>query len=159
MEFRYTEKIGYFLLALSFLTPFNAMIQVISSNDVTVMLLAPLWQYMWFSAAPIALVVAPFGLFYFFYYGFSVYIAKVAYDVARTQHLDRFHYAQRIVLIVILQLVVMIIIPASSGSPPPVNIPLPIVGVLALLLTRFVVKEVTEPWESQDAFPEKDQSE
>ena len=154
MSFRYTVRVGYSLLILSLLTPFNVMIQAIALDNVTIGLLAPLWQYMLYSSYPASFVVSPFALAYFPYYGFSVYIAWLAYNTARNQQLERSRYAWRIVLVIILQVVVMILIPPFSGSPQPRNIPLPIVGVIALLLTKYTVRELTGPWEKQDALSE-----
>jgi hypothetical protein len=130
------------------------MIQTITAGDVTIGLLAPLWQYIWNSSYPASFVFSPFALAYFPYYGFSVYIAWLAYNTARNQQLERSKYAWRIVLVIILQVVVMILIPPFSGSPQPRNIPLPIVGVIALLLTKHTVRELTSPWEKQGALSE-----
>ncbi len=158
MSFRYTVRVGYSLLILSLLTPFNIMIQSITAGDVTIGLLAPLFQYIWDSSYPASFAFSPFGLMFFPYYGFSLYIAWLAYSTARNQQLERSKYAWRIVLVIVIQVVVMILIPPFSGSPQPRNIPLPIVGVLALLLTRLTVREITSPWEKQGALSESPSS-
>ena len=154
MSYRYTVRVGYSLLILSLLTPFNVMIQTISADNVTIGLLSPLMQYIWYSSYPASVAFSLFGLAYFPYYGFSMYIAWLAYNTARNQHLERSKYAWRVALVIIIQIVVMIIIPPFSGSPRPLNIPLPIVGVLALLLTKYTVRELTSPWEKQGLLSE-----
>ncbi len=151
MDFRYTARVGYFLLILSLLTPFNVMMQFVTADNITIGLLAPMWQYTRNSGFPATFAFSPFGLLFFPYYGFSVYIAWLAYNTARNQHLERSKYAWRIAAAIALQIVVLIIIPPVSGSPRPINIPLPIVGVIALLLTRQTVRELTSPWEDHTA--------
>ncbi|MHA2026804.1 MAG: hypothetical protein ACW98U_12965 [Candidatus Thorarchaeota archaeon] len=154
MSFRYTVRVGYSLLILSLLTPFNVMIQAVTLDNVSIVLLAPLWQYIWHSLYPASFVLSPFALLYFPYYGLSVYVAWLAYDTSRKQHLERSKYAWRIVLAILVQIVITIIIPPYSGSPQPQNISLPIVGLVALLLTKQTVRELTSPWEKQGALSE-----
>ncbi len=149
MVFRYTERVGYAVFILNLLAPFTTMIQPLPSDEVTVVVSAPLWQYRWYSAFPPSFAVSPFGLLFFPYYGPIVYVAWLAYNTSRRQHLERRQYAWRIVAALAIQVAIVIVIPPFSGDPPPVNLPLPIVGVLALLLTRFTVKELTGPWEGQ----------
>lgn len=156
MSFRYTVRVGYSLLILSLLTPFNIMVQSVTVDNVTIGLLAPLWQYIWYISYPAYFVFSPYGLVFFPYYGFSLYIAWLAYSTARNQNLERSKYAWRIVLVIVFQVLVMILIPPSSGDPRPLNIPLPIVGVLALLLTRITVRELTSPWEKHGDLSESD---
>ncbi|MHA2064217.1 MAG: hypothetical protein ACXABY_07540 [Candidatus Thorarchaeota archaeon] len=151
MSFRYTARVGYSLFILTLLTPFNAMIMAITVDNVTVGLLAPLWQYIWHSTYPATIAFSPFGLVLFPYYGLSVYIAWLAYNISRNQSMERKQYAWRIAITIALQVAVMIIIPPFSGDPRPLNIPLPLVGIIALFLTRYTVKELTSPWEDQEA--------
>ena len=156
MSFRYTSRVGYSLLILTLLTPFNVMIQAITAEDVRIGLLAPLWQYIWNGSYPASFAFSPTALLYVPYYGFSVYVAWLAYTTGRNQHLERRTYTWRIALVTIIQVVVMILIPPFSGSPQPQNIPLPIVGVLALLLTKYTVRELTSPWEKQGVLSESE---
>lgn len=156
MSFRYTVRVGYSLFILTLLTPFSTMIQPITVDEVTIGLLAPLWQYIWHSSLPVTFAFSPYGLLYFPYYGLSVYLAWLAYNTARNQNLERKQYAWRIAITIALQIAVILIIPPFSGSPPPINIPLPVVGIVALLLTTYTVKELTSPWEDQEPFSESE---
>ena len=150
MSFRYTVRVGYFLLILTLLTPFNVMIQAVTEENTTIGLLAPFCQYIWYSSFPVHFVFSSFGLLFFPYYGLSVYLAWLAYNTARKQNLERRQYAWRLAITIALQVAIILIIPPVSGFPRPLNIPLPIVGVIALLLTRYTVKELTGPWEDQE---------
>jgi hypothetical protein len=156
MSFRYTVRVGYSLLILSLLTPFSVMIQSIAVDEVTSVFSAPLWQYIWYSSYPASIAFSPYGLLFFPYYGLSMYIAWLAFNTARRQNMERKQYAWRIAITIALQVAVMLIIPPFSGSPPPINIPLPIVGTVALLLTTYTVKELTSPWEDQEPFSESE---
>ncbi|MFW9802646.1 MAG: hypothetical protein ACFFFC_08350 [Candidatus Thorarchaeota archaeon] len=158
MSFRYTVRVGYFLLVLTLLSPFSAMIQAITEDNTTIVLLAPLWQYIWHSTLPVYFVFSPYGLLYFPYYGLSVYISWVAYNTARRQNIERKQYAWRLVIIIALQIAVILLIPPFSGDPQPVNIPLPIMGVLGLLLTNYTVRKLTSPWENQEVFSESEKT-
>ncbi|MFW9799082.1 MAG: hypothetical protein ACFFD9_01475 [Candidatus Thorarchaeota archaeon] len=151
MTFRYSERVGYTIFILNLLAPFTAMIQPLPSDEVIVVVSAPLWQYRWYSAYPPSFALSPFGLLFFPYYGPIVYVAWLAYNTSRKQHLEPRQYAWRIVAALAIQIALIIVIPPSSGDPQPVNLPLPIVGVLALFLTRFTVKELAGPWEVQEA--------
>jgi hypothetical protein len=85
-----------------------------------------------------------------------VYIAKLAYDAAKKRNWVRYDYAIRIVIVIVVQVAIGLIIPPVSGYPPPLNIPLPLPGIVALLLTKLTVTEVTEVWDEEpsvtDAF-------
>ena len=118
--------------------------------------MAPLWFYTFYAPDILNLGFYPFGLIYIIWYGPSLYIIKLAYDAAKKGGWTRYDYAIRIIIVVAIQVAIGLIIPPVSGSPPPINIPLPIVGVVALLLTKLTFKEVTEVWEEEqpvtDAF-------
>ena len=123
------------------------MLQIISEESYTIMLMSALWQYIVSTPDYVNFAVSPFALIYFLWYGPSVYIAKMAYDATKKGTWMRHDYAVRIVMVIVLQIVIMLIIPPSSGSPPVTNIPLPIAGIIALLLTRLTVKEPTKVWD------------
>ncbi len=79
----------------------------------------------------------------------------MAYDAAKKGTWTRYDYVVRAVIVVIIQVAFSVIIPPVSGYPPPLNIPLPIPGIIAIILTKRTVKEVTEVWEepkTEDAF-------
>ncbi len=152
MTFWHTEKVGYALLVVCLVTPFNVMIQIVSAEDVMVVMWAPLWQYVWSSMHDASFAVSPFGLFFIIWFWPSVYAAKIAYDAAKTQKLSRYQYAKRVVLLLAIQLLIAAFLPMSSGTPTPTNLPLPITGVVALLLTKFTVPELTSPWDEQESF-------
>jgi hypothetical protein len=149
MIFRYTEKVSYLLLAITFASPFYVMVQVVSPEDIHLVFLAPLWQYIWFTGYDASFNVSPVALIYVFWYWPGLYITKLAYDTTKTQNRERYDYAQRIVLLMILQIIFTLVIPPAGGSPPPMNIPLPIVAVVALLLIRVTVSRLESPWEGQ----------
>ncbi|MHA2353674.1 MAG: hypothetical protein ACXADC_00710 [Candidatus Thorarchaeota archaeon] len=126
------------------------MVQSIALDEVVILLSAPLWQYIWYTTFPSSFAFSPYGLVYIPYYGLSVYLAWLAYNTARKQNIERKQYAWRTAITIALQVVVILLIPPFSGSPQPLNIPLPIVGIVALLLTKQTVKELTSPWEEQE---------
>ena len=149
MQFRFTEKIGYFLMILSFLAPFYVMVQQQTSDIFTIVIIGPCWQFIWqesphFAASPLVL------LFYFPFWGPGLYIGKIAYDAAKTQSMVRYDYAKKIAKILVIQILLLIYFTlASGGYPEPIDFPIPIVGVVALILTNVTVKEQTEPWEEE----------
>ncbi|MHA1961193.1 MAG: hypothetical protein ACW99U_13270 [Candidatus Thorarchaeota archaeon] len=150
MPIRYTEKVSYILLAVTLLSPFYVMIQFVSPDNVPLVFLAPLWQYFWSTNFGGAFNPTPFALVYVFWYWPGLYISKLAYDATKKQDRDRYDYAQKIVLLIIVQVVFTLLLPPASGSPPPFNVPLPIVGLVALLLTGFTVEKLDSPWEGQE---------
>ncbi|MCK5151783.1 MAG: hypothetical protein KAQ65_08080 [Candidatus Thorarchaeota archaeon] len=157
MGFWFTEKVAYLLLVLSLILPFTIMYQYISADTYTIVSNAALWQFIFSTPDHLSFAVNPFGLIYFMYYGPSVYIAKVAYDAAKKGNWTRYDYAIRLVIVLVIQVAIMVIIPPFSGYPPPINIPLPIPGIIALLLTRLTVREITEVWEKEgEEEPAKD---
>jgi hypothetical protein len=149
MQFRYTEKIGYFLMILSLLAPFYVMVQQQTSDIFMIMIMGPCWQFIWqespyFAVSPLVL------LFYLPFWGPGLYIGKIAYDAAKTQNMVRYDYVRKIVTILIIQILLLIYFTlASGGYPEPIDFPLPVVGVVALLLTKMIVKEPTKPWEEE----------
>lgn len=149
MKFWFTEKIGYLILLLTLILPFNIMYQFVSDDQYTIVMMAALWQYIFRAPDYIYFAFSPFGVIYIIWYGPGVYIAKLAYDATKTDKWMRYDYAVRIVMVIILQILIDLIIPPSSGYPPPVNIPLPIPGIVALLLARWTVKAPTKVWETQ----------
>jgi hypothetical protein len=149
MQIRYTEKIGYFLMILSFVAPFYVMIQPQAYDELMIMILGPCWQFIW--QEPPYFAISPFVLLiYFPFWGLGLYIAKIAYDSAKMQNVTRYDYAVRITKILMIQSLLLIYFTlASGGYPEPIDFPLPIVGVVALFLTKITVKEPTEPWEER----------
>jgi hypothetical protein len=131
----------------SFLAPFYVRIQSQHFGDVMVVVVGPCWQFIWtdppyFSFSPIPLLI------FFPFWGPGLLIAKIAYDTARIQDLSRHDYLKKVVRVIFLQMLflVFLVLP-STGYPEPIAIPLPVVGIAALLLTRVIVKEVEGPWE------------
>ena len=147
LQIRYTKKVGLALFVASFLAPFYVRIQPQHFGDVMVVVVGPCWQYIWrdspyFEFSPIPLLI------FFPFWGPGLLIAKIAYDTARIQDLSRHHYIKKVVRVIFLQMLflVFLVLP-STGYPEPIAIPLPVVGMAALLLTRVIVKEIEEPWE------------
>lgn len=150
MEFRYTTKVAYFLLLVTLLLPFYFAIQTISSDESIIFVFGP-WWFLLIEEAP-SFMVNPFGLLIHIpFWGPGVYMAKIAYDTTKTQELATSEYAMKIGKVYVLQIVLMIFLSSLviSGWPPPVTIPFPIVGLLALMLTKVTVKERTEPWDEK----------
>jgi hypothetical protein len=149
MPIKYSEKVSYILVAVTLVSPFYVMIQFVSPGSTTAVFLAPLWQYFWSASFGGTFNPSPFALVYVFWFWPGLYICKLAYDTTKKQNRDRYEYAQRIVLLMIFQVVFTLLLPPASGSPPPINVPLPIAGLVALLLTGFTVKKLESPWEAQ----------
>ena len=149
MQFRYTKNIGLALFVTSFLAPFYVTIQPQHFGDVMVVVLGPCWQYIWrdppyFAFSPIPLLI------FFPFWGPGLFIAKIAYDTARVQDLSRHEYVKKVVKVIVFQMLFLVFFAlASTGYPEPIEIPLPVVGIAALLLTRVIVKEIEGPWEEQ----------
>ena len=154
MQFRYTKNIGLALFVASFFAPFYVSIQPQYFGNVMVFVLGPCWQFVWTDSPYFAF--SPFPLFIFFpFWGPGLYIAKIAYDTAQVQKLSRYDYVKKIVKVIVCQMLFLVFFAfASTGYPEPIEIPLPVVGIAALLLTRVTVREIKGPWEEQPVFSE-----
>lgn len=147
MQIRYTEKIGLLLIALSLSLPFYAMIQTVPEDNPTTVVFGPLWQ--WIIHDPSSFVISPMPLLFFPFWGFGTYFGKMAYDTAKKQNIGKSEYRWKVGKLLALQVIIMLVFRTFVffAFPPPIYVPLPIVGVVALILTGFTVKEQTDPWE------------
>jgi hypothetical protein len=93
-----------------------------------------------------------YGIVYFPFWGLGTYIAKIAYDSSKNENLTKFEYQKKVVLVLIIQTCILIFLSSFiiSGYPPFTNIPLPITGVLALLLSGITVKDPTSPFKEEE---------
>ena len=154
LQFRYTKNVGLALFVASFLAPFYVMIQPHPFGDVMVVILGPCWQFIWrdppyFAFSPIPLLI------FFPFWGPGLFIAKIAYNTARVQDLSRYDYIKKVAKVLFVQMLFLVFFAlASSGNPEPIDFPLPIIGIAALLLTRVIVKEIEGPWEEQPVHSE-----
>ena len=146
MRFRYTERIGLFLMILSLVSPFYIMIIPQPFDEPEVMILGSCWQFIW--RDPPHFAVSPFPLLiYLPFWGPGLYIAKIAYDSAKVQDMSRHEYTVKISKIFFIQILLLIFFTLGSGGhPDPIDFPLPIVGIVALLLTKVTIGEPIEPW-------------
>ncbi|UCE09566.1 MAG: hypothetical protein JSW61_11420 [Candidatus Thorarchaeota archaeon] len=149
MPFRFTEKVSYLLLTVTLASPFFLSMQIVSSENIHLIFLAPLWQYHWTTSFGVSFSFSPFALIYVIWFWPSLYIAKLAYDTTKKQNRERYDYAQKILLLMVFQVIFSLLLPPASGSPPPINIPLPIVGFSALGLITLTVKKLESPWEGE----------
>lgn len=79
-------------------------------------------------------------------------MAKIAFDQVRDQKLGVFEYSRKVATMLIIQFILIFMFGLGhTGHPEPIDIPLPIVGIIAILLRRFTVREIVRPWESQAA--------
>ncbi len=153
MEFWYTKKVAYLLLILTLILPFGITYLITSPDNYAYIFMAALWGGM-ITPDTVGFGINPSGIIYVIWFFPSLYIAKIAYDSAKKGNWAPIDYAVRCVIAIILQIVLMILIPFYTGSPTPLNIPLPISAVIALLLTPFTVKESTS--EDKGAFLEEE---
>ncbi|MFW9931906.1 MAG: hypothetical protein ACFFDR_04550 [Candidatus Thorarchaeota archaeon] len=151
MKFWYTPRVAYFLLLITLALPFNIMIQLLSSESYTVVIMAPLWQYIMSSSDYVNFAFNPFGIIFVIWFGPSVYISKVAYDATTKKDLTRWDYGKRVFSAMVIQVVIGLVLPPASGYPPPVNLPIFITGIVALLLTRWIVPMRNEVWDVDSA--------
>ena len=150
MHTQYTKNVSFSLLLISLLVPFFIAIQVISEDDILYIIFSPLFVIMWNNPS---LIVTPLmGILYFPFWGFGTYVAKIAYDSQKNENLTRYEYARKVVVILIIQTCILIFLSSFifSSYPPPINIPLPITAVIALILTRITVRDPTSPFKEED---------
>jgi hypothetical protein len=153
--FWYTTKEAYVLVLLSLVLPFGNMYQIISADTYMLGAMAPLWQYVVIPPDYVSFVFTPALLIYVLWYVPGVYVAWLAYDTTKKQNRTRYGYAKLVILALVIQTLIMVIIPPASGSPPVLNIPLPIPAILALLLTRWTVKELKDAWAQPESSEEE----
>lgn len=146
MSFWYTAKVAYLLLILTLVLPFTIMLQIISANDYLLGVMAPLWQYVVSPPDYVYFMINPAMLIYVIWYGPSVYVSWLAYDTIKKQNRTRYGYRVLLILALIIQVLIMVLLPVSSGYPPVQNIPLPIPAILALVLSKWTVKELKDAW-------------
>ena len=132
------------------IVPFFLAIQVISEDDILYAIFSGLFLITWndpyFNFTPL------FGIFYFPFWGLGTYIAKIAYDSEKNDSLTRYEYAKKIVVILIIQTCILIFLSSFifSSYPPPINIPLPITAIIALILTGITVRTPTSPFKEEE---------
>lgn len=114
--------------------------------DLVIWVQAPIWQVISYDGE-ISSAISPIGFIHIFWFWPSFYIAKVTYDVTRNKNLAESYYWNRVVIALLFQIVFGILIPPASGTPQPMLIPITLVGFLALLLGRWIVPELTGPWD------------
>ena len=154
MGFWDSEKSAYLFLTLSIITPhFIVIIDIGYGLFITVQ--APIWQIV-FGGGEIYYAVSPFGFILIFWFWPSLYIAKVTYDVTRNKNLGRSYYWNRVFIALLFQLVFGILVPPVSGTTQPIVMPITMVGVLALLFRKWIIPELTSPWDedSETVFSE-----
>jgi hypothetical protein len=154
MGFWDSEKSAYLFLTLSIITPHTIVIQD-TAYDLFIVVQAPIWQVV-FLGGEISYAISPVGFILVFWFWPSLYIAKVTYDVTKNKNLERSYYWNRVVIALLFQLVFGILVPPASGTPQPIVMPITIVGVLALLFRKWIIPELTSPWDegSETVFSE-----
>jgi hypothetical protein len=149
MKFRYTRKIPWLLAALSLFVPWTFSIQPMPFGGVALTIIGSFWMYV--SLSESGVFISPLiSLIYLPFWGPGLYVAKIAFDQVRDQKSDVFQYSRRIATVLIIQLILIVLFGfGHSGHPEPIDIPLPVVGLVAILLRGFTVREVQTPWESK----------
>ena len=150
MRTRYTRNVSYILLIISMIVPFFLAIQVISDDDILYAIFSGLfvitWNEPYFNFTPLM------GVFYFPFWGLGTYVAKIAYDSEKNENLTRYEYARKVVVILIIQTCILMFLSSFifSSYPPPINIPLPITPVIALMLTKITIVDPTSPFKEEE---------
>ena len=150
MHTQYTKNVSIILLLISLLVPFFLAFQVVSEDTVYYMIFAATWGLFWYE--PEFAFVPLFGLFYFPFWGLGTYIAKIAYDSIKNENLTKFEYQKKVATVFIIQTCILIFLSSFiiSGDPPPSTIPLPFVGIIALILSGITVKDPTSPFKEEE---------
>jgi hypothetical protein len=151
MKFRYTKKISWLLAILALLSPWTISIQPMPFGGAVLTVMGSFWMYVTLSES--GLLINPLvGFIYLPFWGPGLYMAKIAFDQVRDQKSGVFEYSRRIATVWIVQFILILLFGfGHSGHPEPIDIPLPLVGIAAILLQRFTAREVLVPWESDTA--------
>ena len=140
---------AYLLLVTILLLPYVMMLQIVTSDNYSTMLLAPLWQYFFSTPDYANFAISPFALIYIIWFWPSLYMVKLAYDATTKKNLTRWEYDKRVVLATVFQVVFNFVLPPGSGYPPPVYLPLPFAGIIALIFTYWIIPKDDILWPSE----------
>ncbi|MHA1882320.1 MAG: hypothetical protein ACTSUO_04670 [Candidatus Thorarchaeota archaeon] len=123
------------------------------TGEIIGFLLGPFWQIILHEQFPENFAMSPLPLLiYLPLWGMGLWMSKIAFDTGRLQNLTRTEYAMKIGKVWFLHLLILLFFGTFmiSGYPPPTQIPLPIVGIVSLLLTNLIVKKQDDVWEDGD---------
>ncbi len=150
MKFWNTKWVGLLFLIISLVAPFDLAISYIEEDLVSVFLIAPLWSLFIVPPGDYHLFPYPVYLIYFVWFWPSFYITKVVHDSSTKANLLSFSYTVRVCFAILFQFSFGLLFPvlASSGFPP-INIPLVVPGIMALILTKWIVTPVSEIWNTE----------
>jgi hypothetical protein len=146
---RKAQLIAILLTILTLVLPFMIMIQA----DIVVIIryYGPFWLLDTSSVSSPEFYIYWFNLpAYLPFYGIPFGNVKVAYDAFKNERTSRFDYLSKTILLLAIHLVVLFIFAFNIyGEPEPFEIPLPLVGIIAIFLT-FLIKQPDVPWDERE---------
>ncbi|TFG34820.1 hypothetical protein EU527_01210 [Candidatus Thorarchaeota archaeon] len=146
MQVRYTQKIAWLLFILSIITPWMIVIQYFPFGRMYLRVMGSFWHYSMLDESSFLTIYFD-GLLYLLFWGPGLYIAKIAFDQVREQKSNRFEYLKKVASVWIIQFLLILFF--GLAVPIALHIPVPIVGLIAILLRRFTVRDVIVPCESE----------
>ncbi|UCH05408.1 MAG: hypothetical protein JSW05_04380 [Candidatus Thorarchaeota archaeon] len=142
-------RLAALLVVATLLTPYYFIEQSLMGGS-SVRIVAPIWALVSHSGAQFVLEF-PLGMTmdYSPLWGLGILLALIAYFAAARRDISKQGYAIMVIILLAMQLAYhMVVSFLAVGGPPTIFTPLPIVALVALLLTPLMDREPTTPWES-----------
>ncbi|MFW9863238.1 MAG: hypothetical protein ACFFEX_01795 [Candidatus Thorarchaeota archaeon] len=150
MNIGFSRRIASLLLATTLLAPYFIIEQNLLGG-ATFRIAAPLWSLVSYSGASL-IFEFPLGLTldYLPFWGMGLIVSGVTFFSITREDLTKVGYAIVMVILLLIQLAYFIVIGYLTTSGPPILItPIPLVAVMALLLTPAIIRSPHSSWEAR----------
>ena len=149
MNLGFSRRIVVLLFATTLLAPYFIIEQNLLGGT-TFRIAAPLWSLVSYSGASF-IFEFPLGLTidYLPFWGMGLIVSGITFFSITREDLTKLGYAIVISILLLMQLAYFVVIGFLTTSGPPILLtPIPLVTLLALLLTPVIIRAPTSPWEA-----------
>jgi hypothetical protein len=149
MSLGFSWKVTMLLMTVTLLTPYFIIEQSLLGGT-SVRIVAPIWSFVSHSGAAFFFEF-PFGLTidYLPFWGIGLIITGMTYFSISREDLTKLGYAIVMIILLLMQLGYFLVISYITSNGPSISItPIPIVALLALLMTPIIIRAPSSSWES-----------